>query len=48
LNTQLPAPEILVYGRKGHGKSAVLESLIGFPFNLVGKDADILFSMFLF
>jgi len=38
INTQLQVPEIVLIGRQGHGKSSVLEAIIGQPFNLVAKD----------
>ena len=38
LNTTLQAPEIVLIGRQGHGKSALLEAIVGQPFTLLGKE----------
>jgi len=40
LNTQLPSPEVVIVGKQGHGKSALLEALIGQPFNLIQKERE--------
>eukprot|EP01105_Mastigella_eilhardi_P025979 TRINITY_DN7281_c0_g1_i2.p1 TRINITY_DN7281_c0_g1~~TRINITY_DN7281_c0_g1_i2.p1 ORF type:complete len:756 (+),score=186.45 TRINITY_DN7281_c0_g1_i2:236-2269(+) len=34
LNIQLPTPEIVFLGPKGHGKTALIEALLGHPLNL--------------
>jgi GTP-binding protein EngB required for normal cell division len=47
LNAQLPVPEIVVYGRQSHGKSTLIEALIGQPLTTLGKDmSSILLSFF--
>jgi hypothetical protein len=38
LNTQIAAPEFVVIGKKGHGKSSVIESFFGEQVNAVGLD----------
>lgn len=38
LNTQLQTPEIVLIGRQGHGKSSVIEAIVGQPFNLVAQE----------
>jgi ABC-type transport system involved in cytochrome bd biosynthesis fused ATPase/permease subunit len=38
-------PEIVIVGVTGTGKSHLLESLLGIPFNYVDFVEDILFSM---
>jgi len=38
LNTQIPTPEIVIIGKKGHGKSSIIESFFGEALNAVGYD----------
>lgn len=40
LNTTLQTPEVVFLGKQGHGKSALIESLLGQPFNVLGKDRE--------
>lgn len=36
LNAQMSTPEVVILGKKGQGKSSVLEALLGFPLPLLG------------
>jgi plasmid maintenance system killer protein len=38
INVTLPTPEFVVIGKRSHGKSALIESLVGYTINHVNKD----------
>eukprot|EP01105_Mastigella_eilhardi_P005414 TRINITY_DN17136_c0_g1_i1.p1 TRINITY_DN17136_c0_g1~~TRINITY_DN17136_c0_g1_i1.p1 ORF type:complete len:739 (-),score=270.97 TRINITY_DN17136_c0_g1_i1:108-2324(-) len=38
VNTQIPVPEIVFIGLKGHGKSSLIEAVLGHLFNATGGD----------
>eukprot|EP01116_Phalansterium_solitarium_P008438 TRINITY_DN22350_c0_g1_i1.p1 TRINITY_DN22350_c0_g1~~TRINITY_DN22350_c0_g1_i1.p1 ORF type:complete len:681 (-),score=139.34 TRINITY_DN22350_c0_g1_i1:83-2125(-) len=40
LNTQLPAPEIVVIGKQGAGKSSLIEAFFGHPVSMIAQSKD--------
>eukprot|EP01119_Soliformovum_irregulare_P007303 TRINITY_DN196_c0_g1_i2.p1 TRINITY_DN196_c0_g1~~TRINITY_DN196_c0_g1_i2.p1 ORF type:complete len:675 (+),score=269.59 TRINITY_DN196_c0_g1_i2:42-2027(+) len=37
LNTQVQSPEVVFVGRRGHGKTSLIESVLGHPLSFVGE-----------